>query len=1091
MGCLPGIVFALGLGKLDLDSALNQPFEAKIELVLITAEELSSLRLGLADAEAFRRADVDRPFVLSQLRFELVENEDGQDYIRVYSQEPIREPYLNFLVEASWSKGRLYREYTVLLDPPLYDPNVRRSQAQPISRTPEPSFTRPEPEPQVAEEPSITPSYTSDYTTDEYGPVASGDTLWAVAIKTRPDSSVSIQKMMLALLRANPEAFINGNINGLMRGQVLRLPDVDEIDSLNQGQALDEVRAQNSLWQDMRGSIAAGTSERPVSADSEPTDDETDVEEDDAELRIVAPSDSGAGTGGLDVTTSSEQLNEEISLVDEQLEAISQENIELKDQLSEAESIVSDLDRLIELKDDELAVLQQQVVEEEIEETEVDDEIIEDDFVEDDEEVIEEEIEDTTQTTTTVPVEPPLGIVGQIQKVIMDNIMIVGGALLVIIVVIGLLVFMRRRGASSGAATTEGATAFPDFTDEEGNIETQIGSHEESTEAGIDSEAATVIPAVAEEEAAEDAHTEFIAPPVDVPAAETETAVDEPEDDALAEVNVFLAYEHFEQAEEFVRDAIAGDPDKLDYHDKLLEVFYASGNKASYEEEAKVLHDMVGGQGPHWEMATAMWQEMSPSRALFEEPAEGETEEAVAETGGGVLDLTADEGEKPETASPPDASLDFDIGGDTDGETLSTASDDILDISSAGADEDVLDETSTIEADQEGEDLLDVTAAVGMDIEVPEVDEAASAADEILDITSGEDEELLDVTSSGDAEVVLDITSGEEAKEASEDLLDVSSVSGEDLLDVTAHANLEEEEIEEDLLDVTSATSAGVDSSGLLEVEEEEAEVSDDNSLDFDVGVSEDTPSEEVQEEENLVDFDASPASEGDEEILDLSFDEPAATEEAEDAVLDLSMELDSEDASNEADGSSEEGLDIDLSVDDIGPAESTDDEISIDVGDSEPDVAGFELDLTIGDDAADEEAGDPTVEIPEIDMEVQEEDSSGEEEFSLDLDTRTEDSDTSEADMDSTVEMPKLEVIEDDEEDDDDDEEEHTVFVPRGTDGDEQTEEDEIATKLDLAKAYVELGDKDSARGILEEVIAEGSDEQRKQAQELLDQVS
>jgi Tfp pilus assembly protein FimV len=88
--------------------------------------------------------------------------------------------------------------------------------------------------------------------------------------------------------------------------------------------------------------------------------------------------------------------------------------------------------------------------------------------------------------------------------------------------------------------------------------------------------------------------------------------------DLLAEVDVFLAYEQFSQAEEFVKNAIAGDPDNLDIHAKLLEVFYAAGDKKGYEEAAKVLHDKVHGQGSYWDMALAMWQEMSPNRALLE-----------------------------------------------------------------------------------------------------------------------------------------------------------------------------------------------------------------------------------------------------------------------------------------------------------------------------------------------------------------------------------------------------------------------------------------------------------------------------------------
>ena len=87
--------------------------------------------------------------------------------------------------------------------------------------------------------------------------------------------------------------------------------------------------------------------------------------------------------------------------------------------------------------------------------------------------------------------------------------------------------------------------------------------------------------------------------------------------DVLAEIDVLLAYEQFDQAEELVRNAIAGDPDNLDIHSKLLEVLYTACDRKSYEEAAKILHDKVDGQGSHWDMALVMWQKMSPNRALF------------------------------------------------------------------------------------------------------------------------------------------------------------------------------------------------------------------------------------------------------------------------------------------------------------------------------------------------------------------------------------------------------------------------------------------------------------------------------------------
>src|SRR5690606_4852780 len=106
---------------------------------------------------------------------------------------------------------------------------------------------------------AVTPRYTGT----EYGPTVETDTLWSIASAVRPDAGVSIQQMMLALVRANPEAFIEGNVNGLRKGVILRIPDRDEVVSLSTGEALAEVRAQYAAWQGVREAAASAPAERP------------------------------------------------------------------------------------------------------------------------------------------------------------------------------------------------------------------------------------------------------------------------------------------------------------------------------------------------------------------------------------------------------------------------------------------------------------------------------------------------------------------------------------------------------------------------------------------------------------------------------------------------------------------------------------------------------------------------------------------------------------------------------------------------------------------------------------------------------------
>ena len=119
----PVTLYALGLGEIRLNSALNQPFDAEIELISPTAEELASLKVGLASNDLFSRYGLDRPRICRRSMFSVQRTRDGRATIKVTSNRSVTEPFVTLLVEASWARGRLLREYTVLLDPPVFMPS--------------------------------------------------------------------------------------------------------------------------------------------------------------------------------------------------------------------------------------------------------------------------------------------------------------------------------------------------------------------------------------------------------------------------------------------------------------------------------------------------------------------------------------------------------------------------------------------------------------------------------------------------------------------------------------------------------------------------------------------------------------------------------------------------------------------------------------------------------------------------------------------------------------------------------------------------------------------------------------------------------
>ncbi len=1061
----PAVTSALGLGELELQSALNQPFKARVKLLSVTADELDGLKISLAEQEAFDRAGIQRTFLLTRLRFAIQESETGPDYIQIRSSETIREPFLNFLLEINWAKGRLFREYTVLLDPPTYNVPGSRKKALIHPQTPIVEIDsddhqvvydleyKSESKTTVSQPAPVTPSYEplSSYEepatifyagSGDYGPAVTGDTLWSIAKVARPDSSVSIQQMMLAILNANPDAFIENNINGLKRGAILQIPDSSEIDSLNQADVLAQVNSQHALWDEYKAYVSADVSQRPESdygqateeVAEEPGDIEqdfsvTDVEEtSEAELRLISESEQGSGSdqssadsAGVDV----DSLNNELALANESIEALFLENAELKDKLTETEGIIDDLKRLIVLKEDELAAMQEQIMVAAAEQESAEEEA-EEEFVEEIEEVAEEEIEsELAEGDAEEEMEPEaseseemiveeditpsedsglgdlFGLMGLVEKA-KANLMIIGSAVGGLLLLVFLMIFASRRRSAKATVKDLPVDDSPDFDDVSADETIKADALSEDVSES-DSESVTDIPGSEDETILPGDDSDDVVGDADsfeIPeesAAEipeqTETisaAAEEPEDDPMEEVNVFLAYEHFDEAESFVRQAMEKDPENMDFHSKLLEVFYAANNKKSYEEAAKVVHDKTGGQGEYWGVATVMWQEMSPNRALFETPADGEEEEGSAEsTGSGVLNIAAESDATTDTGG-----MDLDIGG---GET--------------------------------GEDMLDVTAAADMDSIPSESEDSGNDLDFSLDnddtmgLSVDESNELLDDTIQMEASDVDQIKAQEDVDELDISIGDAASEGEEDMLDIS----IAEESGDVDELDISIGDAASEGEEDMLDISI--AEESDDvDELDMSIGDTPGEGGEDLLDVTSAIDFE----SEGEEDLLDVTT--------ATSAGVDSS---------------------------DLLEQEGSDDDIDLDLESSDTDnIVDLELD-------ASDEMNDINMDIPELEIEPDAESSL----------------DDGGIDMESTVQMPSVNM-EDLSMANDDDDEDKTFLVPKSTNVDEQSEDEEMASQLDLAKAYIELGDTENAKKILDEIISQGSDTYRKQAEELMGQI-
>lgn len=384
--------FALGLGTIRVNSGLNQPLDAEIPIIQSSPGEAEGLIIQLASDEDFERVGMNRSSIGVPVQFTLGKDSRGEPVVRVTSKDAVSEPFLGLLLEANWPKGRLLREYTVLLDPPVMAPAVKGASAVAVAaKEPERATTQPlppskaTPAPAATAKPAPAPASTAKAepapatpaaaakpsapasSATEYGPVAAGETLGEIARATRPGEEVSINQMMLALLKSNPNAFFEDNINALKRGAVLRIPSASEVAQGGSArEAAATVRAQIDEWQSgsrqtRTPTLVADTT--PV-ASSRPASSAPAKAGGDERLALVPPREgkasqetgdrAGSGRAG---DAGSAAAKAELARVKEALTSKEQEASELKSRLTDLEDIKSKNDKLISLQNSELAEL--------------------------------------------------------------------------------------------------------------------------------------------------------------------------------------------------------------------------------------------------------------------------------------------------------------------------------------------------------------------------------------------------------------------------------------------------------------------------------------------------------------------------------------------------------------------------------------------------------------------------------------------------------------------------------------------------------------------------------------------------------------
>jgi len=382
-------VGALGLGEIDTRSALNERFAAEIELLDTRDLEASEVIASLASTDDFRRVGVERFFFLTGLQFDVVRNSRGNLVITATSNQPITEPYLNFLVEVLWPSGRLLKEYTVLLDPPTFTHSAAAPVAAPQRETTDiASAGRIQRDQPSASPSSVSPAQSSrptairSSTDGTYGRTINSDTMWAIASQTLPSNNVTPQQNMIAIQRLNPNAFIDNNVNLLKEGVILRLPSESDAQQTTNSDAIAEINEQNRAWRSgtPARAVAANNAEQTPTQQTQgqadaaaidatsrgPGNADAAADTNDGRLRIVA-ADSAGVVDGTNNTGASEAETSVAGdpAAQQRIEALARQVDELTYQLDlqkrGVEEQISSREKQINLKDQQISQLQAQL----------------------------------------------------------------------------------------------------------------------------------------------------------------------------------------------------------------------------------------------------------------------------------------------------------------------------------------------------------------------------------------------------------------------------------------------------------------------------------------------------------------------------------------------------------------------------------------------------------------------------------------------------------------------------------------------------------------------------------------------------------
>ncbi len=618
--------WAVALGRASVQSNLGEPLRAEIDIPAITAEEATSLVVNIAPPDAFRAANMEYNAALADLQVSLQKRSDGRTVLRLNTGRAINEPFLDLVLQANWTNGRLTRGYTLLLDPPNLRPapapvapvaaaasraGAATPPEQPIAPSmPEATGAKPV-TPAAAPRPSPTAGKTADSVT-----VRKGGTAGEIANQYKP-AQVSLEQMLVGLLRNNPNAFIGNNVNRIKAGAVVDLPGDKALESIDDREAKRLIAAQSRDFNDFRRRLAGAAGEVAPAADGRSASGKVQTEIKDNKAAATTPDKLTLSKGGV-----TEKAAAEDKIAKEKQAAEAQ---------ARAAELARNLDELNKIKEATATTPAPVNVAPPTTETAAVPAVKAPAVAEPPPAPAAPPAPAPKPATPAPQAAPESGAMDLVNE-LLDNPLALpaaGGAA----ALVGLLALLRLRKRKTAQAPLP--SSFDESKDaNESFFDASGGQSVDTSEEGAPS---SMMYSLSQLDISGDV-------------------------DRVAEADVLLAYGRDAEAENVLLDALHTQPERTAVHLKLLEVYALRKDRAHFESTAKNVFKLTQGQGPDWEAARNMGFRLDPDNALYLNGLAGGSAAAAPETDDHHVDLDLSFGEAPATAQGALVDEDMSLG---------------------------------------------------------------------------------------------------------------------------------------------------------------------------------------------------------------------------------------------------------------------------------------------------------------------------------------------------------------------------------------------------------------------------------------------